>query len=82
MGVRAKFYVESVALSADQGQKESTNNVVLKAAMGDDNKEWTKWTPSGSIQMQINNPAAVEQFKPGQYVDVLFEPLPFEPVKP
>jgi hypothetical protein len=29
----------------------------------DENKEWSKYTPSGSIEMHITNPAAFDQFE-------------------
>jgi len=36
--------------------------------------DWSKYTPSGSISMQITNPAAAEAFEQGKTYLVTFEP--------
>ena len=38
------------------------------------NKSWSKWTPSGSISMQISNQAAYDAFEHGGYYLVDFTP--------
>lgn len=55
-----------------------TEEVELMAVMGDDNKEWSKWTPSGSLKMQINNPDAIAQFEVGKDYFLDFTPA-FKP---
>lgn len=71
MSVRAKFRVHSVL---DFGQsKEVTMSAVYEGPLGEneENKRFTKASPSGSLKMTIDNPYAYEQFAPGQewYLD-------------
>lgn len=59
MRVRAKFYVSSVDLKpgTEGGQ------VKLQAVgRGARNAEWSQYTPSGSMEMNISNPRAFDQF--------------------
>jgi len=62
MKVRAKFFVNAIeqyAAPADSGSvKLCANN-----SKEGDNKDWSMYTPSGSIQMMITNPSAFEFFK-------------------
>lgn len=71
MNVRAKFKVQSVTLN-----EGDTGQVNLTAVHGNDNRTWTKWTPSGELRMSITNPAALEQFKPGAFVFIDFSEAP------
>lgn len=64
--VRAKFRVVSVE---DTGE---TKHVKLIAATGPGNESWSRWTPAGTIQMSITNPAASSQFKPGDDFELEF----------
>lgn len=77
MAVVAKFYVSALNKSyyPDQSEKPS-ESVTLNPCGGEDNKQWSKWTPSGSIQMTITNQAALEQFEIGKEFFVTFEPVP------
>jgi len=72
MSVRAKFRVVSVT---DFG---FTKQVKL-AAISDDgipeNQRFHKATPSGQIEMTIDNPQAAEQFTPGKQFYVDFNPV-------
>lgn len=71
MSVRAKFFVQSVLYTTSGG------NVTLSAVCrGEDNKAWSMYTPSGTINMGILNEAALEQFKPGDEFYVDFTPAP------
>lgn len=72
MTVRAKFTCNSVE---DFGpSKKVTLSPVYEGALGpnEENKRFTKATPSGQLWMTIDNPAAAVQFKPGRsyYLDV------------
>ena len=59
--IKAKFTVITVTTFAD-GSKQ----VILNAAIhGEENKEWSKWTPSGEIKMNITNPDV--EFEFGDY---------------
>jgi hypothetical protein len=65
--MRAKFVCESITRYAT-----GTVSVSLKpVSSGDGNKEWSQWTPSGSLVMSITNPAVVDFIKPGKeyYLD-------------
>jgi len=59
--VRAKFRVTGVELYESP---EGSGNVKLTAGNDKegDNTDWSKWTPSGSIQMMITNPVAFKVF--------------------
>lgn len=59
MGVRAKFNISKIELSAgNQGGK-----VILQAvSRGERNADWASATPSGTLEMQVNNPAGFEWF--------------------
>lgn len=70
MSVRAKFRVTAVTTSASNyggnaGTVE-TKAVKLSAVSDPANVNWSKYTPGGEISMNINNPAAFEQFEPGK----------------
>jgi hypothetical protein len=71
--VRAKLYVESLKLM--QWGTELTMRVVTR---GDDNKEWSAATPSGSLTFMVSNDQAADQFAPGQEWYLEFTPVPAE----
>lgn len=71
MAVRAKFRVSSVT---DFG---FTKQVKLVAVADDgipENRRYHKATPSGTIEMTIDNPPASDQFTPGKQFYVDFTP--------
>jgi hypothetical protein len=85
--VRAKFrcmglkqiYVQTSEQGPDGKwiPKPKTHDVVELAPVSDGaNKTWSKYTPSGSISMTIDNPDAVGQFKIGGTYFVDFSPAP------
>jgi hypothetical protein len=49
--------------------------VRLKAAHGPGNEEWSKFTPSGSVELTITNPDAQGAFEPGKSYAVTFAPI-------
>lgn len=55
---------------------ESCKSIRLDAVYDPDpngtNASWSKWTPSGSVQMTITNPQAFDQFEEGQEYMVTF----------
>jgi hypothetical protein len=63
--VRAKFRVSSVSTTSYGPGTQDQSAVEMSAVTDDSNKTWSKWTPSGSVKMTINNPDAMGQFKPG-----------------
>lgn len=68
MTVRAKFRVNSVT-EQEGGLKSIILSPVTQGSK--ENESFFKWTPSGNIHLGVLNPAASEQFTPGQefYVD-------------
>lgn len=77
MSVVAKFRVSSRTEYAGWGDEpgKTQESVKLMAAAGPENKAWAAATPAGMIEMTITNPAALDQFKVGEYVMVTFEPV-------
>ncbi len=70
MSVRAKFRVNEVTMFS-----ETYGKVKLTAVHETDtpeNERFTKASPNGSIEMSIDNPPALEQFKPGKFFYVDF----------
>jgi hypothetical protein len=63
--VTARFYVANVAHPAHDPEAA---NIKLQPAYnnGDGNQAWSKATPSGSIELYITNPSAVEVFRQAQ----------------
>lgn len=70
MTVRAKFQCNSINKSPDN----STAVVNMMAVTTDsaENETWSKYTPSGQLQMVISNPVAAEQFEQGKeyFIDI------------
>lgn len=73
MSVRAKFYVQSVTKFA---AGDSVTVKLQPVCRGEDNKQWSKYTPCGLLEMTIMNELASEQFIPGEeyYVDFTLAP--------
>jgi hypothetical protein len=74
--VRAKFQVTSIASVA---WSPSMKVVKLSAVSTDEtpeNQRFHKYTPSGTIEISIDNPPAAEQFILGQSLYVDFSPAP------
>lgn len=63
--VRAKFRVVSIEKRAEY-KTHTIDFVKLQAVYDEGNKSWSKWTPSGHLDMQIDNKEALNQFKLGQ----------------
>lgn len=77
MTVRAKFYVSEVKQSRNHygGQEgELLTTIKLQPVTGnsEENKQFFRWTPTGSIDLGAVNPAMVEQFHIGDefYIDI------------
>lgn len=73
MAVKARFYVNSVQRNAS-----GTATVRLNPSMkGEANKEWSKYTPSGEIVLNVTELAepALAEFEDGigQDFDITFE---------
>ena len=67
--IRSKFRVDKVEVLHDARQ------LFMSAAMGEENKEWAKWTPSGQFTVYVTNPnafPAIDAMRPGDfhYIDL------------
>jgi hypothetical protein len=74
--VKAKFRcIEKAERASQYGTAGSVNGSVVKlaAVAGDENKEWSRYTPWGNLEMQIDNPAAMDQFVVGKDYILTFE---------
>lgn len=68
--VRAKFKVDSITLYA-----ESRSVKMSPVTSGsEENKSFSKWTPSGSLEINISNPDAYDKFEQGKEYYIDFSP--------
>lgn len=70
MTVRAKFQCNSINKSPDNSS--AVVNLMAVTTGSTENESWSKYTPSGQLQMVISNPAAFEQFEQGKeyFIDI------------
>lgn len=72
--LRAKMRVSSVTHEIGADGKPIRENLVLLPVTGDsaENKQWSKYTPGGQLQLTIDNPSAIGKVLPGReyFVDV------------
>jgi hypothetical protein len=73
--IRAKFYVQKVAKTAWGGGVEVTLSPQYDTTIEED-KRFSKATPSGTIQLYIDNPPASEYLALGKYFYVDFTEVP------
>jgi hypothetical protein len=79
MSVRAKFRVSAIKTKQWSKGAPSQTTVELDAVWADgieENKRYAKYTPSGKIELTIDNPPALEFFEIGKYVYVDFTEAP------
>ena len=82
--VRAKFRCSSVTKTTTGSNDEAGNpiyneGVKMQAVYGPDgspNGEWSRWTPSGSLELNVTNPALAGHFLPGKeyFIDIVEAP--------
>lgn len=73
VALRLKMSVSSVKSVADGNGDKTSEELALTAVYGKDgtaNAQWSKWTPSASLTMNISNPGAFDKVLPGQFVFV------------
>lgn len=70
--ITAKLHCESVLIA------ENSQTPKFRAVYGDseENKSFSKYTPSASLELQITNPEAFNQFQPGSDYLVTITPAP------
>ena len=78
MSVTARFYVSEMTRRAYNAEHATIK--LQPAYRGTENKAWSEATPSGAIELNVTNAAAVEQFNAwmlaGQDLHLTFEPVP------
>ena len=79
MSVRAKFYVQKIEHVHQTTPGEAVANLTLAPVFGsfgngEVNKDWSKYTPNGKLEMTVTNPAAIEQFEIGKAYFLTFDP--------
>jgi hypothetical protein len=69
--------VTEVAHIKDSNGNTEQERVQLNAVYGDteENKQWSKWTPSASFVITINNPDAIGKLSSGHEYFVDFIPV-------
>lgn len=76
--ITARFHVAEITSRSVRTGSANATIVLTPAYANGANKEWAAATPSGKIELQVSNPAAVEQFtewmKSGQDLHLTFEP--------
>ena len=75
MQVKALFYVQSVEKTAASGGSHATRVTLFPVTRAtDDNVQWSKYTPSGKIEMTITADGAQEWFEEhlGEDVPITF----------
>lgn len=85
MSVQAVFYVKEVKQQYTGPNTDPVATVSMGAAFGtylnglaDENvanKDWSKYTPSGDLNIVITNPAAIDEFSPGDVFMFTMEKL-------
>ena len=75
--LRLKMSVSSVKKVTDGQGVITSEEISLTAVYGPEaspNAQWSKWTPSASLTMQVNNPEAFDKVRPGQFMFVDLTP--------
>jgi len=75
MTTRAKFRCDKV-VDFGGGQREISLSVVYDPKGNEEDRNFTKATPSGTVVMRIDNPAASVQFVPAQFYYADFSDAP------
>jgi len=68
--LRLKMVVGSVKRFAAADGTISAEELSLSAVYGQEgspNAQWSKWTPSAMLTLQVNNPGAFGRVLPGQF---------------
>lgn len=66
--IKAKFRVESIQLMGSDRYNNHSRKVVARPVTSDseENKTYSKWTPTGLLELTITNPDVFDWFKPDQ----------------
>lgn len=77
--VRAKFFVTEVKHTGTPGTPPFAT-ILLAPVFGSygdgkENESWSKYTPSGKIEMAVTNPSAIYAFEIGKAYFIDFTPV-------
>jgi hypothetical protein len=76
--LRLKMVVNTVSRNCNNEGAIQSEDISLSAVYSDKegsaNKQWSKWTPSGNLKFQVNNPEAFGKVLPGQFYFVDMTP--------
>lgn len=75
MSVQARFFVQTITRhAAHDGVQVS----LAASGRGKENKSWSQYTPSGKLELTINNPSAAQWFldRLGKDIALTFEDRP------
>ena len=75
--VRCKMMCEAVNHLPTGRAEDVCASVTLRAVYQDGNTEnanWSKYTPSGHMTINITNPTAIDAFSPGKFYYIDFTP--------
>lgn len=75
MSVRAKMQLQKITAHSWSSTAKTLEFQTQYDTSIPEDQRFTKATPSGSITMQVDNPAALEQFKLGESYYVDFTPV-------
>lgn len=75
MAVRAKMKLAEIRSFANFPGKELVFRCEYDSSMPEDQR-FAKYTPNGEFKMQVDNPAALDQFTLGACYYVDFNPVP------
>lgn len=74
--VLAKFKVGSVTNFGNNNHQVAMSPVIASSNDTDENKSFSKYTPSGKIEMHISNPECIGFFEAGDEYYVEFKKAP------
>lgn len=66
----AKMQLSEITVGYDSEGKPSSERLAMSAVYGKEgsaNAQWSKWTPSGRLELHITNPEALGKATPGYY---------------
>lgn len=71
-----RFMVSSVKKTVGPDGSVQQEEIEARAVCKDScNKDWSKWTPYGLLQLHVSNPACFDVLRPGMEVDVQIMPV-------
>jgi hypothetical protein len=75
--VRAKFICNTINHLPTTTPGDVCVHIGLSAVYnnGEANRDWSKYTPAGSLAMTITNPSAIDQFELGKEYYLDFTPV-------